>query len=232
MMDATNVGISPLMSTPITSYITTPGVQTATFGQPMVYGQSSIPAMPTTYTTQVVDQGFTLPTATTSVIPDATASFIPAATPSYITQPITTTTTPVFPDTGLQTSFVPQMTLPDQPLTSFVPDTTASFVPSSDVQTVSVLPNAGAQSIITSTAPVTVSTPEAILPQTSMVPTSQVAEPPANYSSATVGGTVVTNNQPSASTTGPIMDEDFQRGRPIYDEINEDRYRGFRLGRR
>ena len=38
--------------------------------------------------------------------------------------------------------------------------------------------------------------------------------------------------QPPAAPIAPIMDEDFQRGRPIYDEINEDIYRGFRLGRR
>ena len=37
---------------------------------------------------------------------------------------------------------------------------------------------------------------------------------------------------PSSQTpTAPIFDEDFTRGRPIYDEFQEDRYRGFRLGR-
>ena len=43
---------------------------------------------------------------------------------------------------------------------------------------------------------------------------------------------VVLNQQPRppAQPVAPIMDEDFQRGRPIYDEFNEDRYRNFKFG--
>ena len=59
---------------------------------------------------------------------------------------------------------------------------------------------------------------------------------PTGYGSATMGGTPVPPppmpQAPPApqAPIGPIMDEDFQRGRPIYDEFSEDRYRGFRLG--
>ena len=51
------------------------------------------------------------------------------------------------------------------------------------------------------------------------------------FTTTTLGGTPVPPPGPQNGPIGPIMDEDFQRGRPIYDEFSEDRYRGFRFGR-
>jgi len=160
MLGRTNVGISPLMSTPMTtSYVSQPVQATTTFTQE---------AYPTTsYGAQVVDQGVTIPQTTTY-----------------------TTTDPL-------SSFAPQITTPDQAMTSFVPDTTNIVTtPVQEVQ--SVVPAVQA------------STTASIVPN---VIYSQQATQPAT-------------NPPIA----PIMDEDFQRGRPIYDEFNEDRYRNFKFG--
>ena len=159
MLGRTNVGISPLMSTPMTtSYVSQPVQATTTFTQE---------AYPTTsYGAQVVDQGVTIPQTTTY-----------------------TTTDPL-------SSFAPQITTPDQAMTSFVPDTTNIVTtPVQEVQ--SVVPAVQA------------STTASIVPN---VIYSQQATQPAT-------------NPPIA----PIMDEDFQRGRPIYDEFNEDRYRNFKF---
>ena len=160
MLGRTNVGISPLMSTPMTtSYVSQPVPATTTF---------TTEAYPTTsYGAQVVDQGVTIPQTTTY-----------------------TTTDPL-------SSFAPQITTPDQAMTSFVPDTTNIVTtPVQEVQ--SVVPAVQA------------STTASIVPN---VIYSQQATQPAT-------------NPPIA----PIMDEDFQRGRPIYDEFNEDRYRNFKFG--
>ena len=215
MMDATNVGISPLMTTPMTSYATTTPVETTAFSQPMIYGQTSIPAT-TSFQPQVIPQGFALPTTTTA---------IPEATASYFTQPMTTTTN-IVPEA--MTSFVPQTTLPD-------PTISASFIPT-DIQNIPVLPDPNAQTLISST-PVAVSTPETILPP----PTTEIVQPtsvttmtqstpvPVPYASTTVGQTLPPT--PSNLTNGPIMDEDFQRGRPIYDVVNEEKYKRFKFGR-
>ena len=279
MIDRTNVGISPLLSAPMESYVTTPGLTTDVFAQPATLTTDAF-AQPLTYTTDafatpttfttgslplisttpVLDQGLTLPATTTTLLPDTTSALI--------------TTTPL-PDVGLGTSFVPATTLPDQALTSFIPDVTGV---SPLVQTPEVIaatpavPTVVAPSVVAPTLP-SVVTPPVVSPTASLaVPGAlpSVVTPPAAslvvpgagltvggvegsalpslaspelvspnplaqttgaYStSSTVGGMVpppVPQNQP----IGPIMDEDFQRGRPIYDELAEDRYRGFRLGR-
>ena len=160
MLGRTNVGISPLMSTPMKpSYVSQPVPATTTFTQE---------AYPTTsYGAQVVDQGVTIPQTTTY-----------------------TTTDPL-------SSFAPQITTPDQALTSFVPDATNIVTaPAQEIQ--SVVPSVQA------------STTTSVVPN---VIYSQQSTQPAT-------------NPPIA----PIMDEDFQRGRPIYDEFNEDRYRNFKFG--
>lgn len=276
MMDATNVGISPLISAPMTTqYLGTTGVQTGfttdAFAQPLTYGTGSLPVMSAAYsTTPVIDQGFTIPQATTPLIPDATASLIPQGA------------TTVFADPGLGTSFVPQTTLPDQALTSFTPDLTgaASIVPTPDVQALP-LATPPVTSVVAPTVPSVVQPPVASVvaptvpsvvqpPVTSVVPTvPSVVSPPAVSSLAVPGAGLpvgglegsalppltspeLVSTNPLAQTTvayatastgsvvpptqqnqpvGPIMDEDFQRGRPVYDELNEDRYRGFRMGR-
>ena len=164
MLGRTNVGISPLMSTPLTtSYVSTPQYQTV----PATASYTTEAYPTTSYGAQVVDQGLTIPQTTT-----------------YTTQdPLS--------------SFAPQITTPDQVMTSFVPDTTN--IVSAPVQEIqSVVPTAQA------------STTSSVVPN---VIYSQQSTQPAT-------------NPPIA----PIMDEDFQRGRPIYDEFNEDRYRNFKFG--
>jgi hypothetical protein len=277
MMDATNVGISPLMSTPMTTqYLGTTDVQTGfttdAFAQPLTFGTGSLPVMSAAYsTTPVLDQGFVMPQATT-----------------------------VIPDAGLGTSFVPQTTLPDQALTSFVPDLTgaASIVPTPDVQTlplatppvtsvvqppvasvvappvtsvvqppvasvvappVTSVVQPPVASVVPSTVPSLISPPavssvavpgvglpvgglegSALPPITSpeIVSANPLAQTTGSYATSSTGAYATAStaglippspqqNQP----VGPIMDEDFQRGRPVYDELNEDRYRGFRMGR-
>ena len=243
-MDATNVGISPLMSTPMTTqYLGTTDVQTGfttdAFAQPLTFGTGSLPVMSAAYsTTPVLDQGFVMPQATT-----------------------------VIPDAGLGTSFVPQTTLPDQALTSFVPDLTgaASIVPTPDVQTlplatppVTSVVQPPVTSVVPSTVPSLISPPvvssvavpgvglpvgglegSALPPITSpeIVSANPLAQTTGAYATSSTGAYATAStaglipppqqNQP----IGPIMDEDFQRGRPVYDELNEDRYRGFRMGR-
>ena len=173
MLDRTNVGIPPLMSTPVTtSYVSQiPVTQTVantvyeSVPQTTTFTQEAYPV--TSYGGQVVDQGVTIPD-TTSYIPE-------------------TTTTTLTPDA--LTSFAPEITSPDQALSSFVPET--------NVQSIVTAPQTSMQTSIV---------PNVILSQEQQVPP-----------------------QPQPTAT-PIMDEDFQRGRPIYDEFSEDRYRGFRFG--
>ena len=263
MMDYTNVGISPLMSTPMTtSYATGPTTFDTTSLMPGAF--TSVPMTTQTFTTPIVDQGFALPQVTTSVLPEANptylpdttfatsipqypvpdqalTSFIPQTTPSFIptqeVQPMPIMTDaglqqiPVTQDAGLQQVYV----MPDAGLqqvsvmpTASVPQ--VSVMPTASVQQVSVMPTAGVQSVITpppvpSPAPLTVAS--AVSAPGSMVPATPEMMPPTS-------GVAASSVPPSTQQTGPatpIMDEDFQRGRPIYDEFNEDRYRGFRFGR-
>ena len=172
MIDRTNVGLSPLISTPVTtSYISSAPVQTTyqTIPQTASYVQEAYPT--TSYGAQVIDQGVTIPQ--------------------------TTTYTGVTQDAF--TSFAPQITTPDQVMSSFVPQTTAP------VQEVSPYPVTSV-----STAPQTTMT-------TSVVPNVILTQPQ--------------TAQQAPPSAAPILDEDFQRGRPIYDEFSEDRYRNFKFGK-
>ena len=149
MIDRTNVGISPLMSTPMTtSYISSAPIQNNP--QATTFTQE----YPTT-TYGVASQGITVP-QTQDVL----------------------------------NSFAPQITTPDQTVTSIVPDTT------------------------------------------NIVTTQQTISAPQTSATTSVVPNVILNQQPTvrAQPVAPIMDEDFQRGRPIYDEFNEDRYRNFKFG--
>jgi len=172
MLDRTNIGISPLMSTPMTtSYVSSVPAQTVfqTVPQTTTFTQEAYPT--TSYGAQVIDQGTTIPQTTTYT------------TTSFNQDPLAT--------------FTPEIATPDQTMTTF--DTTnviSTQVPST-------------QTFQAVTAPQT-STTTSIVPNVIINQQTQV--------------------QPTPPSVAPIMDEDFQRGRPIYDEFNEDRYRGFRFG--
>ena len=231
MIDATSVGISPYMSSP---YVTTQATtmipdQTAYLGSTLpttyevpttTYTTGSIPA--TTYTTGSIP-ATTYTTGSVPVFQDTTTYQIPgmvqgleAPDVTYSTQPDATTT--YIPDAGI-TSFAPQITGPDQVITSLAPE----VIPTTEVQTYSV--DTGLQSVVPS-VPVEVSSvvPSVVVPDTSAlaVPTEvpTVVTPPPE----------VPPQVPPQPTARLIADEDFERGRPIYDEFSQDRYRGFRFG--
>ena len=223
MMDATSVGISPLISSPYvttqattmipdqTAYMQVGSVMPTTYEVPATtYTTGSIPA----YTTGSVPvfQDASAYQVTGMEAPDVTYSTQPDATVSYI------------PDAGI-TSFAPQIAGPDQVLTSFAQE----VVPTTDVQTYSVVPDAGLQSVVPS-VPVEVSSvvPSVVVPDTSAlaVPAeASVVAPPMVTPPPEMPAQV-----PPPQNARLIADEDFERGRPIYDEFSEDRYRGFRFG--
>ena len=229
----------------------------------------------------IVDQGIALPQVPKSVLPEDTAtylpqtsyatsvpqiiipdqtltSFIPQATPSFIpTQSVQTM--PVMADAGLQqVSVMPDAgiqkvsVMPDAGLQQVSVMPTAgvqqvSVMPTADVQQVSVMhtaivqqmsdiPTAGIQSVITSPPVVTPPAPLAVA-STLGAPTSISPATPEKMAASSMAqisgfsGTSVPPSTPQSGPVGPIIDEDFQRGRPVYDEFNEDRYRGFRFGR-
>ena len=253
MMDATSVGISPLMSSPYATTQATTVIPDQTFMQVGSVMPSTYEIPATTYTTGSIPAA----TYSTGSIPVATYSTgsIPAATYSTGSVPATTTyttgsfpafqdatayqvqgfeapdvtystqpdsTTSYIPDAGI-TSFAPQIAGPDQVLTSFAPE----VVPTTDIQTYSVVPDATLQTVTTS-APVEVSSvvPSVVVPDTSAlaVPaeTTTVVPPPVE----------MPPQLPPQPQARLIADEDFERGRPIYDEFSQDRYRGFRFGPR
>ena len=282
MIDRTSVGISPLLSAPMESYVTTPGLTTDVFAQPaslatgtfaQPFSVATDPYAQPIPLTPILDQGLALPPTTTSILPDATGTLM---APSLL------------PDAGLGASFVPATTLPD-PSLSFIPDVTgvSPLVQSPDLLTQAAVPSVVAPSVVAPTLPSvvpSVATPSVVAPALPSVvpsvatpsvvaptlppvaasvvpPTSSLSVPgvglpvagvegsalpslaspelvspnplaqaTGSYATSSAGGMVpppVPQNQP----VGPIMDEDFQRGRPIYDELAEDRYRGFRFGR-
>lgn len=243
MIDRTNVGISPLLSTPMTTqFVSTPGIQTgfttAPLTQPLTYTTGSIPLVNQTFsTTPVLDQGLALQQPTT-ILPE---------------------TTTLLPDAGLAASYVPQTTLPDQALTSFIPTAgAASLVQTPEAQALSLatpgvqpVVTPGVQSVVTPALQSVVTQPVASLavpgatlpvagvegaippplPSPEIVSTNPLAQTTGAYTTSSASIGLVPPTVPQGQAIGPIMDEDFQRGRPIYDEFNEDRYRGFRLGR-
>ena len=244
MMDATSVGISPYMSSPYvttqattmipdqTSYTQVGSVMPTTYEVPATtYTTGSIPA--TTYTTGSIPAATyttgsipaaTYTTGSVPVFQDTTAYQIPgmvqgleAQDVTYSTQPDATTS--YIPDAGI-TSFAPQIAGPDQVITSLTPE----VIPTTDVQTYSVVPDAGIQSVVPS-VPVEVSS---VVPSVVVPDTSALAVP--------AGASTIVTPPPEMPPLPPqpnarlIADEDFERGRPIYDEFSEDRYRGFRFG--
>ena len=264
MIDRTNVGISPLLSTPVTTQLVgTPGVETAfttdafslpttfatdAFAQPTTFTTDAI-SQPTTFTTDALTQPVTYTTDAFSLPTTFTAGSVPLVGQAFPTtpvldqglalqQPVTMLpeTTTVLPDVGL----VAPPT--DQALTQFVPDVTgaASLVPTPEAQALT-LATPGLQSVVTpptaslvipgSTLPVGVegaTLPPVTTPE--FVSTNPLAQTTGAYSTASASAGLVPPPIPQNQHVGPIMDEDFQRGRPIYDEFREDRYRGFRLG--
>ena len=196
MMDRTNVGISPLISTP--QYIS--------------------PEMTTTsaYTTGIegFDQGVTYQ--------DPNAGFIP--------------------DTGMgmQTTYTDPMVNYSTPEVQTIPDLQNYMVPGTDGVTGAMLPSATSPEYV-SENPLAQNFGSYVTGVTTQpVATEYVAPQPMEYQTTTLGTTVATPTPvpvpapmpapPQNPPIGPIMDEDFQRGRPIYDEFKEDRYRGFRFG--
>ena len=147
-----------------------------------------------------------------------TTSFV--STPQFQTMPATASyTQEAYPTTSYGAKVVDQgLTIPQtttyttqDSLTSFAPQIATpdqaltSFVP--DTTNIVTTPVQGVQTVVSA-------------PQTSVT--------------ASVVPNVIYNQQTAQPTpsqpVSPIMDEDFQRGRPIYDEFNEDRYRNFKFG--
>ena len=239
MIDATNVGISPLMTTPMTtSYVTTPGVETTTYlpgvqdASSYTTGAQVVTGVPTTigtqvvdpnlYGTQVIDQGL----VGTQVV-DPNLALVGTTTPS-----VTDTTLMQVPSPDLQG--VQYITDPGtQVITSVVnqPVVDPLLVSSTGGLTGSMLPPVTSPELV-SANPLAQTTGSYV----SSTPIASSITQPTGYGTSTMGGTQImpppmqqVTPAPQAPI-GPIMDEDFQRGRPIYDEFSEDRYRGFRLG--
>ena len=151
-----------------------------------------------------------------------------------ISTPVTTYTTPVqstFQTIPQTTSFVQEA----YPTTSYGAQVVGQ--PVTVPQTASYNPDA-----LTSFAP-QITTPDqalsAFVPETAPVqdvspyPVTTVGSNPAATTASVVPNLILTQQQTTQQAptpVAPIMDEDFQRGRPIYDEFNEDRYRNFRFG--
>ena len=231
MIDATSVGISPYMSSP---YVTTQATtmipdQTAYLGSTLpttyevpttTYTTGSIPA--TTYTTGSIP-ATTYTTGSVPVFQDTTTYQIPgmvqgleAPDVTYSTQPDATTT--YIPDAGI-TSFAPQIAGPDQVITSLAPE----VIPTTEVQTYSV--DTGLQSVVPS-VPVEVSS---VVPSV-VVPDTTTLAVPAEVPTVVTPPPEIPPQAPPLPAARLIADEDFERGRPIYDEFSQDRYRGFRFG--
>ena len=233
MIDATSVGISPYMSSPYTTtqattmipdqttYMQVGSTLPTTYEVPTTtYTTGSIPA--TTYTTGSIP-ATTYTTGSVPVFQDTTTYQIPgmvqgleAPDVTYSTQPDATTT--YIPDAGI-TSFAPQIAGPDQVITSLAPE----VIPTTEVQTYSV--DTGLQSVVPS-VPVEVSS---VVPSV-VVPDTTTLAVPAEVPTVVTPPPEIPPQVPPQPSARLIADEDFERGRPIYDEFSQDRYRGFRFG--
>ena len=224
-MDVTNVGISPYVTSPVTvdTAAYTTGVDTTAYTTGVdPYG-----------TGVVYDQGLAVPGATTTVVQDAglgltTTYADPYATAYTTTDPYTTyQTDPLLLASGTAGSALPPVTSPEIVSQNPLAQTTGSYIAS----------NTGLEAYGTS-QPTGYGTATLGTPVTEVAPVTQVTQVteaiPTPVSVATpvpVAQPVpVAPPVPATPPVGPIMDEDFQRGRPIYDEFSEDRYRGFRFG--
>jgi len=188
-MDRTNIGVTPLMSTPMSTSYLAAGIPQTTVGP-----------------TQILDQGFTIPDATQGLV-----------------QPETTFTTG-------QT-----LTIPDAGTTTYLDPTqqTTTAIPQASIQQEYATTSVGATQVLpTQTYGTTTLGGTAVTTQPYTVSSVGATLPLQGYGTTTLGGTPLPVPAPEQkpSPVGPIMDEDFQRGRPIYDEFTEDRYRGFRFG--
>ena len=162
--------------------------------------------------TQVVDPNLALVGTTTPLVTDTTLMQVPSPDlqgVQYITDP----------GTQVITSVVNQPVV-DPLLVSSTGGLTGSMLPPvTSPELVSANPLAQTTGSYVSSTPIA----------------SSITQP-TGYGTSTMGGTQIipppiqqVTPAPQAPI-GPIMDEDFQRGRPIYDEFSEDRYRGFRFG--
>ena len=246
MIDRTNIGISQLNTNPTsTSFVASPTVE----ANPIVPGAiTSIPAQTEAYTAPIIDQGYTLPQTTTTILPETT----PKITQTFL------------PETNFSTRVVPQITFPTQTFTSFMPQvtTTTSFLPTNELQTMpidstiqtsssmyntgipglsvlpeegiptmSIVPDNSVQSIITPTPAVSAQPPLNVISNINIPETVQPQPPPKIFNSNPLAQTIISNNGvivpppvPKNGSMPPVMDEDFQRGRPTY-VINQDRYK-------
>ena len=220
MIDRTNVSVAPLMTG--TSYIATTGVPSVSLLpiQPQIATTipttASIQVIPTTTTYQQYVPTTTNYTTNTNTFVDTTTTDfnIPQETTSYV-----------------DTQFLPETTVPDQTVTEYLPDAFQT----TDVQEYQTTTNT--PQYIESTPEIIETTPEIIdtTPITTEIPqTTSYVEVPTQVVTDVQPQVQVQPQpqpQPQQSQVNPILDEDFQRGRPIYDEISEDRYRNFKFGR-
>lgn len=224
MMDATSVGISPLISSPyVTTDATTTMIPDQTAYMPV---ESVVPTTydipTTTYTTGSIPATTTYTTGSFPVLQDTTYQ-MPGMVQGYETTDLTyatpqtyvaDATTSYIPDAGL-TSFAPQIGGPDQVLTSLAPEVVTT-------PEVSVIPDAGIQSVVPSVPVASSVVPSVVVPDASSlaVPQASTIVPPPAEMPAQI---------PPPGNSRLIADEDFERGRPVYNEFSEDRYRGFRF---
>ena len=250
MIDRTNIGISQLNSNQTdTSFVAPPTVEV----NPIVPGAiTTIPAQTEAYTAPIIDQGYTLPQTTTTILPETTTSFNPTITQTFL------------PDTNFSTTVSPQITFPSQTFTSYMPQvtTTTSFLPTTDIQTMptdysfqtsptmyntgipglsiipeegiptmSIVPDNSVQSIITPTPVVSAQPPLNVTSNINNPETVLPPPPPKILISNPLAQTTISNNGltvpppvPKNGPMPPVLDEDFHRGRPTY-VINQDRYK-------
>lgn len=247
MIDRTNIGITSSNSNQKeSSFIAPKTVETTNFISGAI---ESNPTQAEPFSAPIIEQRYSFPQTTTTILPEAIPSY-PTITQNIL--PATNFSTTVIPQLTLPeqtfTSYIPPIT------TSFMPTTEAqtitvdtgiqalsamhntgipglSVLPEEGIPTMTVVPDASVQSIITPTPNVPAPSPLNVV---SYIDTQGTALPPhfqKNISSNPLGQNSIKNNGitvpppiPQNGPMAPVMDEDFQRSRPIYDEINQIRY--------
>lgn len=238
MIDRTNIGIFPSISNQKTTSFVAPQAVEPT---PFISGEITNNLVQNeAYTAPIIDQGYTLPQTTTTILPE-TQTFLP--------------------ETNFSTTY-PHITLPDQTFTSYLPQITTSYMPTTEFQTMSfssgthtgipglsvlpeegiptmsVVPDASVQSIITPTPIVpapsplnvasSINTPGTVLPPLSR---ELISSNPLSQTAMANNGVTVPPPIPQNGPAPPVMDEDFHRARPIYGEINQNKYKRPVFGR-
>ena len=212
MMDVTNVGISPY----------TTGVETT------AYTTGVDP-----YATGVVyDQGLAVPGVANTVYQDAglgvTTTYEDPYANAYTTaDPYTNVLA-----SGTAGSALPPLTSPEIISQNPLAQTTGSYIASNTGLEPYGVSQPTGYGTATMGTPVVEMPPVTQVTQVTEIPTPvAVPEPIPVPTPVPVPAPVpVPPRVPATPPAAPIMDEDFQRGRPIYDEFSEDRYRGFRFG--